>query len=78
MAKELILIIDTALAGSVLPLQAVINGRLSASLSEPLGAAFVSFTIGSIVLFAIAVFGGIAGVIQAPVFSNAFQSPWWI
>jgi bacterial/archaeal transporter family-2 protein len=78
MAKELIIIFVAALAGAALPLQAVINARLSPILGAPLWASFLSFTVGAIVLFAIAMSGVIVGWIPVPTFSNVLRAPWWI
>jgi transporter family-2 protein len=78
MSIQLILILVTALAGALLPVQAVINGRLGANLGEPLWASLVSFSIGTLVLFAIVAMGGFAGGIQVPSFSSALRAPWWI
>jgi len=78
MSTQLILILVTVLAGALLPVQAVINGRLSTNLGEPLWASLVSFFIGTLVLFAIVMFSGVFGGIQVPSFSSALRAPWWI
>ena len=44
------LVILAVLGGALLPVQAVLNARLGAGLSNPLLAALVSFVVGSLVL----------------------------
>ncbi len=60
------------LAGATMPLQAGINLRLKQSLGDPVMAALVSFTVGTIVL-------AIYGFSLRPIPSMAMVSsaPWW-
>ncbi|CZE48735.1 DMT family transporter [Campylobacter geochelonis] len=48
---KLLFIITAVVAGMMLPLQAVLNSALGASIKQPLFAAFASFLIGTITLF---------------------------
>ena len=62
-----------AVAGTLFPLQALINARLGASAGGPIWAAFLSFAVGTLVL-------GVAGLLVAgpPRLSALSVLPWWI
>ncbi len=61
-------------AGTVLPLQAGINAQLAHWLHSPIRASFVSFLVGTIVLFVLSV------VVWRPLPSGSrlAGSPWWV
>ncbi len=73
MARILFILVALVL-GAILPLQAIINSRLSRTVSGPVMAAFISFAVGTIALFTYLLltrqlsFGQLA--LQ--------QNPWWI
>jgi transporter family-2 protein len=60
-------------AGAVLPLQAGINSQLRTYAGSPLIAAFISFLVGTVLLFAMTL------VLQLPwpSLSALAQAPWW-
>ncbi|MBG0791842.1 MAG: DMT family transporter [Desulfovibrionaceae bacterium] len=59
-------------AGMTMPVQAGVNLRLRESLSDPVYAAFVSFTVGAVVL-------GVYGfsLRPAPTMAMISSAPWW-
>ena len=61
-------------AGTVLPLQAGINAQLAHWLHSPIRASFVSFLVGTIVLFVLSV------VVWRPLPSGSrfAGAPWWV
>jgi bacterial/archaeal transporter family-2 protein len=60
-------------AGAVLPLQAGINSQLKNFAGSPLVAAFISFLVGTVVLFMLTLILRIPW----PFFSVLGQAPWW-
>ena len=53
-ATEIILMAAAVLAGALLPLQALINGRLGAHLASPLWAGALQNTVGALAMIAVA------------------------
>jgi transporter family-2 protein len=66
-------LIIVAIGGACIATQAVINGRLSAHLGDPVTAAAISFIVAALLLSAIVVARG--GVPSASAISGA---PWWV
>ncbi len=62
-----------ALAGTLLPLQALINAHLAAGIKAPLMATFISFAVGTAVLF----FVILAMRTPAPAAAQLGNLPWW-
>ena len=60
-------------AGAVLPLQAGINSQLRNYAGSPLIAAFISFLVGTVLLFAMA----LVLRLPWPSLSTLAQAPWW-
>ncbi len=60
-------------AGAVLPLQAGINSQLRTYAGSPLIATFISFLVGTLLLFAMA----LALRLPWPSVSVLAQAPWW-
>jgi len=55
-----LLIIQAALAGAVLPIQAALNATVARGLGHPVSAAIVNFTVGLVVL------AGVAAALRVP------------
>jgi len=67
------IIILAVLAGGVIAAQGVINGRMAVFMGGPMQAAFISFSVGWIVLTALNVaFGN-----SLPVVETIKTAPWW-
>jgi transporter family-2 protein len=69
-----VLWLPALLAGMVLPLQAVINGRLSKEVGSPVLASFVSFLVGTVCLG----LDGLATRVALPSASSLGRLPAWI
>jgi bacterial/archaeal transporter family-2 protein len=67
------LILLALLAGSMLPVQAGVNFQLARVLGHPLGATFISFSVGALTLFLILTANGIR-----PHYSALLSAPWWM
>lgn len=63
------------LVGGMLAIQAALNGRLGGLLQAPIHAALISFFIGTIMLFLVAVFQGTLKNIRLVVQQ---KTPWWV
>lgn len=61
------------LAGALFPLQAVVNARMGQSVGGPIWAAFVSFGVGTLALFAVGLL-----VSGTPRLGALLALPWWI
>ncbi len=61
-------------AGAMIPFQAGVNAQLATRLGSPIGAAFVSFLVGTAALLAV------AALVWRPVPSPSVlgDAPWWI
>jgi transporter family-2 protein len=68
------LVVIALLAGAVLPMQAAINAQLRYAVGSPVLAALISFTVGTLSLFAYAL------AERAPVPDGRLltQAPWWV
>lgn len=53
---KLLLMFSAVIAGTVLPIQAALNGKMGKAVGDPVYAAFISFVIGSVGLFAYIMF----------------------
>lgn len=62
-----------AVAGALLPLQAVINAHLGASVNAPILATFVNFAVGTVLLFLVLC----ALRLPLPAFGQLSAMPWW-
>ncbi|MGB1069065.1 MAG: DMT family transporter [Henriciella sp.] len=69
-----LLLVAAVSAGLLIPLQGIINGRLSGVIGGPVQAALVSFTIGLTALIIINILLGH----RVPSFEKMIQAPVWI
>ena len=67
-------ILVALIIGAILPLQAIINSRLSRTVNGPVMAAFVSFAVGAVALFIYLLVTRQLGFGQMAL----QQNPWWI
>lgn len=75
---HLLFIVQSAIAGVLMPVQAGINAQLHREVGHPIGAAFVSFFVGTValvVLYAILYLGARA---PAPAFGKLVAAPWYL
>jgi transporter family-2 protein len=68
------LVVVALLAGAVLPMQAAINAQLRYAVGSAVLAALISFTVGTLSLFAYAL------VVRTPLPDGRLmtQAPWWV
>jgi transporter family-2 protein len=74
MQSRLLFIFIALLLGAILPIQAAINIRLSKSVGGSIPAAFVSFAVGTMALFAYLIFTRQVSLQNVSI----QQTPWWI
>lgn len=65
--------IMTALVGASLAVQIGLNATMGRHVGSPIAAALVNFAVGTVVLFAVVLFG--RG--SLPVLAQAGSAPWW-
>ncbi|UII34711.1 DMT family transporter [Fulvivirga ulvae] len=53
---KLLLMFSAVIAGTVLPIQAALNGKMGKAVGDPVYATFISFVVGSVGLFAYIMF----------------------
>ncbi len=70
--KALIPMLLALAAGTVLPLQAGLNGQLRGHLGSPFAAALVSFSAGTLLLLAILI------AMRTPLPASPQSVPWWL
>jgi len=73
-ATQFFLLLLSALAGAVVPYQALANGQLGRALGHPLWATLVSLMVGVLALVPLLTLSGI----PAPQWGKAFTAPAWI
>ncbi|MBS1916189.1 MAG: DMT family transporter [Bacteroidetes bacterium] len=74
MQSRILLIVAALSLGAILPMQAAINSRLAKSINNPVYAAFISFAVGTVALFAYLMITRQLNL-QA---LQPKQNPWWI
>jgi len=74
MQSRFAFIIMSLLIGAILPIQAIINARLSKLVNGPIVAAFISFAVGTIALFLYLLVSRQFHLTEISI----RQSPWWI
>ena len=75
---HVLMILQSAVAGVLMPIQAGINAQLHREVGHPVGAAFVSFFVGTValvVLYAILYLGARA---PAPAIGKLVTAPWYL
>jgi transporter family-2 protein len=74
MQSRLLFILMALLIGAILPFQATVNARLAKAVDSPVMAAFISFAVGTVGLFAYLVLARQFHFRR----SDFVQAPWWI
>ncbi|MCA8999096.1 MAG: DMT family transporter [Planctomycetaceae bacterium] len=72
--KILLLMLATALSACVIPIQAIVNGRLGQAISNPFLAAWISFFGGAVSLTLIVLIANR----EIPPLSEAIDQPWYL
>ncbi len=78
MSGNLPYILFVLIAGSGLPLQAMINGRLGQAVGSPVWAAAISFSVGTLALLAYLGLMRLAGTTMVPGPAAFSQTAWWM
>lgn len=73
-----LLILQSAVAGVLMPVQAGINALLHREVGHPIGAAFVSFFVGTLALMALYAVLYFTARAPAPALGKLLSAPWFI
>ena len=73
-----LLILQSAVAGVLMPVQAGINAQLHREVGHPIGAAFVSFFVGTLALMVLYAVLYLAARAPAPALGKLISAPWYL
>ena len=75
---HILLILQSAMAGFLMPVQAGINAQLHREIGHPIGAAFVSFFVGTVALVVLYTVLYLGARAPAPAIGKLVAAPWYL